>query len=87
MCMCVCVCVLSHISPLERLFVLNGGRKFCGFFSETTLLQRSSTPSIDVQSTESAHAHYSIYHVLKAAFVGFVNWSVHNAMNAEDSAL
>ena len=53
---CLCVCLLSHISPLERLFVLKTlsrtqratkVKKFVGVFSETAPLQRSSTPSVD----------------------------------------
>ena len=41
MCVCVCVCLLSHISPLERLFVLKllsrtQGANICKVFSETT---------------------------------------------------
>ena len=47
----VCVCQLSHISPLERLFVLKilshtqqaTEVKICRVFSETARLQRSST--------------------------------------------
>ena len=46
---------------------------YCRIFSETTLLQRSSTPSIESYTyihtvshflAETVHAHYSIYHVL-----------------------
>ena len=42
---CLCVCLLSHISPMERLFVLknavtysagNEGQKICGDLPETT---------------------------------------------------
>ena len=53
---CLSVCLLSHISPLERLFVLKTlsrtqratkVKKICGVFSETAPLQRSSTPSVD----------------------------------------
>ena len=53
----VYVCLLTHISPLERLFILkilscsysggNGGPKKCGLFSETSLLRRSGTPSVE----------------------------------------
>ena len=73
---CVSVCLLSHVSPMERLFVLKTlsrtqqatkVKKNCGVFSETTPLQRSSTPSIVrpcVQSAifpaESTHAHYHV---------------------------
>ena len=73
LCVCVSVCLLSHISPMERLFVLktlSRNRKICGVFSETAPLQRSITPSVVrpcVQSAifpaESTHAHYSIYRV------------------------
>ena len=49
------VCVfglLSHISPLVRLFVLKTlsrtqrAENICRVFSETSLLQRSSTPAV-----------------------------------------
>ena len=64
------VCALSHISPLERLFMSNtvmfpadnGGSKYCGGFSETATLQ-SFLPVRHVRTvghflTESAHVHY-----------------------------
>ena len=45
----------------------NEGQIFCGFFSETAPLQRSSTPSVERQCVhsaifpaESTHAHYSM---------------------------
>ena len=52
---CLSVCLLSHISPLERLFILkntatyssgNRGRKICGDFSETALWQRYTASCI-----------------------------------------
>ena len=57
----------------------NEGKHFCGVFSKTDALQRSSTPSVVrpcVQSAifpaESTHAHYSIYHVVDRS--GFLGW-------------
>ena len=53
---CLSMCPLSHISPLELLFVVrmpatysagNEGQSICGIFSENVLLQRLSTPSLD----------------------------------------
>ena len=72
-CVCVCVCPLSDISPLERLFVLKSisrtqratKQKFCGVFSETAPLRRSSTPSVVRPYVQSAiflvyaHAYFS----------------------------
>ena len=51
---CLSVCLLSQISPLEDLFVLKilsrtqraTEVKNCEFFSETSPLQRSSTPPL-----------------------------------------
>ena len=60
---CLCVCLLSHISPMERLCVLKTlsrtqratkVKKFCGVFSETAPLQRSSTPSVVRPCVQSA---------------------------------
>ena len=73
----VCVSVKSHLTSrasvrLENTVTYsagNGGQKICGVFSETTQLQRSSTPSVEghVQSAifmrNTAHVHYSIYHM------------------------
>ena len=65
-CVCVSVCLLSHISPLEHLFVLkilSRTQKVCGFFSETTLLQEIQHCSVESKRmvrhfpAESAHAH------------------------------
>ena len=78
-CSWVCVSVKSHLTygasvrPENAVTYSAGneGQKICGVFSETAPLQRSSTPSVVrpcVQSAifpaESAHAHYSIYHVV-----------------------
>ena len=65
----LCVCLLSHISPLERLFVLKTlsrtqratkVKNICGVFSETAPLQRSSTPSVD------GHTYSRPFFLLKA---------------------
>ena len=62
-CLCLPVCVsVSHINSLECLFVLkfchilSGQRRsnICGVFSETALLQTSSTPSIEMPYVQSA---------------------------------
>ena len=48
-CVCECVCLLSHISPLELLFVVtegNKGQNICGVFYENALLVRLSAPSL-----------------------------------------
>ena len=74
------VSLLSHISPLERLFVLKilsriqraTEVKNCEVFSETASLQRSSTAPLKAICTvshfpmESVHAHYSQYHVKRS---------------------
>ena len=76
---CVCVSVKSHLTsgasvhPENSVMYStgNGGQKNCG-----APLQGSSTPSIESHkysqpfSSESMHAHYSIYHIVshEAAF-------------------
>ena len=68
----VCLSVKSHLTsgasvrPENTVTypVGNEGQNICGVFSETTLLQRSSTASVESIRTvchfpaESAHAHY-----------------------------
>ena len=53
---CLSLCLLSHISPLERLFFLknavkysvcNVGRNICGIFSETVSFRSYCTSCID----------------------------------------
>ena len=48
----------------------NGGQKICGVFSETTLLQRSSTAPLKnictVGHLPAESAHYSQYHVKRS---------------------
>ena len=60
---CVSVCLLSHISPMERLFVLKPlsrtqratkVKNFVGFSEKTAPLQRSSTPSVVRPCVQSA---------------------------------
>ena len=57
---CLCVCLLSHISPLEHKNTVtysasNGGQTIRGVFSETTLLQRFSTPPIESHMCRVSH--------------------------------
>ena len=81
-CLCVCVCVflsvcmLSHISLLERLFILKilsrteratEVQKFVGF-SLKPLRCRDPAVTVPLKAVghfpaESVHAHYSQYHV------------------------
>ena len=72
---CVCLSVKSHVTsggsvhPENTVTYLAGnwGQNICGVFSETVLLQRSSTAPLKAICTvshfpaESAHVHYSQY--------------------------
>ena len=70
---CVCVCLLSHISPLERLFILKilsrtqratKVKKFVGFSLKPLCCGDPALPPLKAIHTvghfpaESAHAHY-----------------------------
>ena len=87
----VCLSVKSHLtsgaSVRPKNAILSGPQrsKICGVLSETTPLQRSSTPSIENHtysnpffSAKSTHAQYSINHVVMprvlhfSAFVHFI---------------
>ena len=54
-CVCVCLSVKSHLTSgasvcrenVATYSASNEGQKFCGVFSETALLPRSSAPSYD----------------------------------------
>ena len=77
---CVCVCVKSHLTsgvstrPENTVTYSagNGGQRVCGFFSETSLLQSSSTAPLKAIRTvghftvESVHMHYSQYHMKRS---------------------
>ena len=85
-CVCVCVCVsvkrhlTSGASVRPEIDIAysagNEGQKFCGVFSETAPLRRSSTPAVDghvwsaifPRKAENAHAYLDtqyISHVVK----------------------
>ena len=71
---CPCVSVESHLTSVlsdntVMLSAGNGGPKICGIFSAAASLQRSSTHSYEGHMVghfpaESAHAHYSVHHMV-----------------------
>ena len=76
-CLSVCVSVKSHLTygasvrPENAVTYSAGneGQTFCGVFSETALLQRSSTPSVD------GHTYSRPFFLRKAARMRIIVFS------------
>ena len=84
--LCVSVCLLSHISPLEHLFVLKilshtqratEVKKFVKFCPkllhcrDPVLAPLKAIRTVGHFSAESTHTHYSIYHIVPPRVLHF----------------
>ena len=89
---CLCLSVKSHltsgVSVLPENTVMysagNGSQKICGVFSETTLLQRSSTAPLKAIHTVSHFLSKVCMRIISIAFKGFQGFA--HTCGAEGSA-